>query len=433
MNAPSEIDQFITQLHAEGAAESGGEFSLSPEKALLKIAYYPRPFLEVWLAKVLQSGVVSSSPAISVRITKSETSLRFVGGDWSPETFEQAFYKPQGTGDPALDHLLLGLWYLAIGRDYPFSLSFAHQDLKLHWDGDRFDQTTLKGQGKVARCVPELENQAFLELSVPHWRVTQQCGWFERQRIRSQRTIDLTDCLMERAYVCSVPLYFEGRRIDSLDCSPMHGTTPQSAPFAAGSLADSLPPFRRPQAPGSAAFEQILESSGLSDSVSALWTASVHFEASPSNWKEKPTNSEIVWVKDGVVLARESLTNIPRTVAIAVYVSAEGLKTDLSGFKLVADESTELRKKSIRTGLQVGLQELSINIENFLLSLGEGRELFGQPKRVQSKPWALFSKLLASETELERRNRLARSQFDIRWQAKHGLQDLLGELGVRKA
>ncbi len=341
----SKIDEFLAEQSSEGSSDGSGGFSLAPDKALQKIAQYQRAFPEVWLVKVIQAAVVGASEAIRVKLTRQETIIEFSLPGLSPERLETAFHEPKASGDEALDHLLLGLWYVALGRDYPFTLSFPHYQTSLRWDGDRFHRSAA-GAGST------------LTLRVSHLRVGQVCGWLARRRVVAERCLELGRCLDERCYTCPVPLTVDGRRIDTLlKGFPVPGTA--TIPFFHDLIpVRSLPDWTVPQ--GS------YETAQETQTASIVWTGFVGFEARESFWHGVPTHGGLSWVLDGVVIHRETLPIPTRVVSLEILVSAEGLATDVSGFRLVKNDQLSRRRKTTYATTLGRLKEAKPEFRNAL-------------------------------------------------------------------
>lgn len=319
----SKLDEFLQDLVAEHESDGSGKFMLAPDKALQKIASYQRPFPEVWLVKVVQAAVASESESIQIKLTRDETIITFQGGEWGAEAFAESFHKPESTGEKALDHLLLGLWYVALGQDHPFRISFARADTELHWDGDVFHRNPCERMGETC-------------LSVPHLRVSQVANWMTRRRLSSSKCAELAMCLTKRAYVCPVPIFLDGRRLDSLRNIPSEGELPLH--LDSGFITDGTPRWQPPSES-----QLVFISWDLWGHI--YWKPSVIYEK--GQWDVKPSPCELIWVQDGVVLMSTLLESYSQHgVSLKIHLSAEGLKTDLSGFRLVKDSTLMERRKA---------------------------------------------------------------------------------------
>lgn len=414
MASRSKIEEFLAQQGSEGDSEGSGAFSISPEKALQKIATYQQAFPEVWLVKIIQAAVRAGSSGIDVKLTAEEARFCFEGESWSPELLEEAFHKPESTGDPALDHLLLGLWYVALGKDHPFTLVFPNQGA-LHWDGDRFQRR----DGSVYR----------LTLVVPHLRVGQIVSWIQKRRVIAQRCLELASCLRERCFPCAVPLTLDGQRLDFLFQNFGPDSKARSLPVTHGLIRSDLPRWSLP--PGG--YQR--EGGGQAkEEASVAWTISLHFSAQQGYWRGEHWESELLWVSDGAVLFRERLPNTTRCVSLSIVASAEGLETDVSGFRLVRDEKLTQRRDKVLKSVSVRVSKAGPDFERAIADLGSSAATSGKAGAVMGGIALLFlvpalgvaalGIILGRNTDTEARKFLLqdakRDWKSLRWEISRG-------------
>ena len=100
--------------------------------------------------------------------------------------------------------------------------------------------------------------------------------------------------------------------------------------------------------------EESLESKDLPSTCSLVHFLCAHFAMHGTGesqyWGTKDTSSQIYWVKDGVIIDQEAPFGTQSAVSSCLYLSAEGLKTDLTGFQLQQQETRNQRvKEAIHT------------------------------------------------------------------------------------
>ncbi|MCW5871526.1 MAG: hypothetical protein KIS61_30010, partial [Candidatus Eremiobacteraeota bacterium] len=66
MSRPSELEEFLRAQVDEGAKDSSGQFTLSREKALEKLAAYQLQGGHAWVLKIVQAVVASGASQLAV-------------------------------------------------------------------------------------------------------------------------------------------------------------------------------------------------------------------------------------------------------------------------------------------------------------------------------------------------------------------------------
>lgn len=305
----------------EGRRHSGGEFTLDPEAALRKMADYSLPFAGCWAVKVVQFVVASGSREnIVVCLERRKVTFSFqLGVTWTLEEVEAQLLDPRNRGDRALYHLAQAFWAAAIGEERRFRLRLQGQSQSWEWDGE------------LRRLPCEVVQECRLELS-------------RSASPASADNADLLKALSERCFTCPAPLLVDGRRLDALQRCPRHGWERLHHPlflgFAETEIPDlSLPPFTfdfREGALRKGIPDGLLQELPRRDAASLACQVSFHRKQSLAEgcWPA-PTASQVHWVSDGVVVLSEKLPLNATACAMGLYLSAEGLVTDATGFGLL--------------------------------------------------------------------------------------------------
>jgi hypothetical protein len=194
------------------------------------------------------------------------------------------------------------------------------------------------------------------------------------RKLASNRNAELLRVLVERAHTCPVPLICDGRRLDALEQNPEHGWGPRSQPLMYGALEGDLPLFGVPPCTNSSEPAHLVHrhlSKGKSSEewwshrpkeVAVAFIVSAHIEfrqiGKSSRWEERSGLSRIYWVKDGVVVQSQDLHE-RRLCSVGVFLSADGLQTDLSGLKLTESKERKRRVQVARRMLKEPLQSAS--------------------------------------------------------------------------
>lgn len=349
MRPKSGIDQFLQESKRGGQQDSRGAFTLAQSEALRKLAKFQLPFEGAWSVKIVQAAVAAGrSTTINVTQTRRQTSFAFRGAEsWTPELLQDTLLDPDSTDDSALNHLKSALWEVGFHGRRSFQLRFQDGRM-LEWDGHGFQisQSSEKTDG--------------LEISVSHWSVEEHVGLLGlRGWIRAgKRNAAVAKALGERCYVCPIPLVLDGRSLCSWLSCPSHSQNSTTQPLAV-LLSDhkGLPPLSR--AAGSFRDlklasrsrhirgqidepRELLSSLNQGGESSLTVLVAMHMDRLGTRWTPLTSRSVCHWVSDGAVVEIERY--IYSHCSVALFVSAAGLNTDLSGFQL--RDSLEKHRRS---------------------------------------------------------------------------------------
>lgn len=346
MGRPSELEEFLRSQLEEGAKDSSGQFTLSREKALEKLAAYQLQGGQSWVLKVIQAVVTSGAPELVLRQTGTDTEFHFAPPQpWELQKFEEAFFDPEVSPDRSLDHLKRGLWSVSLHNMRPFLLACPGWGRALIWTG------------KSLQRGPLTERQTVL-LAISHRTVYEGKGLplLRNLEAAAGNAAVLTE-LRDRAFVCSIPLKLDNRRLDALQACPNYGTSKTSFPVYLGFLAGDLPELPippgtmgeyKPIVAGDSTVSKIFHPSAhLPPKVAVACLITAHLREVQKGkvlvWETYAQQSTLFWVRDGVVVDWEVLKSSPGCVSCALFVSAEGLHSDLTGLKLSRGEAYQQR------------------------------------------------------------------------------------------
>ncbi len=222
----------------------------------------------------------------------------------------------------------------------------------LFWDG----RTLSRGSAH------EVER---LTITVSHRRLREGRGLPLLSLIEAAQTnSDNLKALSERAFTLPIALTVDGRRLDSLGRCPGYGYHRYGRPFGIGWGSPSSPCFRLP--PGT--FEVTAQAEGMvglnelsshfaqrqapPEEVSLAWLHTLHFgpprgddESFGADWVLHQFPAKIFWLSQGVVVETETLHEIELSASVAIFLSAEGLESDLSGWSLVESPGRLARQR----------------------------------------------------------------------------------------
>ena len=366
MGRPSELEEFLRTQLDEGAKDSSGQFTISREKALEKLAAYQLQGGQSWVLKIIQAVVCSGAGELVVRQTGTDTEFHFAPPNpWGLAQFEEAFYDPEVSENRSLDHLKRGLWSVSIHNMRPFMLAVPGWSELLVWNG------------KSLQRGPTKDRPAAL-LAISHRTIYEGKGLplLRNLEAASGNAAVLTE-LRDRAYTCSVPLKLDNRRMDALQASPTYGSSKTSFPIYLGFLPGELPELPippatfgeyRPIAPGDATMSKIFHPQAhLPEKVGVACLITAHLREVQRGkvmvWETYSQPSSLFWVRDGVVVDWETLKNAVGCVSCALYVSAEGMTSDLTGLKLARNEAYQQRFQAAVDAFKPFLSQAEVSLE----------------------------------------------------------------------
>lgn len=328
--------------------ESAGAFTLDRSKAWEKLGSFQLPFPTAWVIKIVQAANLLIDSVLEIAQTREATIFKMTRAPgWARPAVEAAIFNPNHEVDRALSHLAVGLRSLAQLKTRPFSVCYPDGE-HVAWDGRAF-QELEKG-----------EADGVFVLAVAHFEFGESSSIFNLGNMvgpKYSQSINSTLCC--RCHLGPHSLKVDGREIGNLLQDPVFGVTGTSRPLALLRVPEMrmLPTFTVAN-PLSHQFDKLgqhqvsvtasatgFEPGEPARPVAALGLLSVAFEKvklrrNDFYYAPGVAHSEIIWLNDGVVVARESLKDVKGPVAVGIVVSCQGLETDVSG--LIPRKSTEM-------------------------------------------------------------------------------------------
>jgi hypothetical protein len=360
---PSQLERLLKDQLAGADLDSSGRFTLAREKALEKLSQFQLAEPTWWVLKIVQAAVASKATELVVRQTSTDTEFFFTPGEpWSVDQVEDALFDPEVSSSPGLDHFKRGLWSATLNQGRPFQLQIAGERESLLW--------TAKGPSRVAGSWDTTC------LTVSHRTLAQGKGLPILRNIEAARlNAELLLVLRERASTCPIPLLVDRRRLDALQAHPTFGHSRRSFPFFVAATQD--PPPLLPLPPGTwrgfvpvetAEPQPAMLTTALSGQTAAgsAMLLSFHAQQVTRNkktfWEALQAPSMFHWVLDGVVVATEPLLADEHCVSAAVFVSAEGLTLDISGFGIRSSDESRARVAEACRCLDPSLQAATLSL-----------------------------------------------------------------------
>jgi hypothetical protein len=371
MEAPSELERFLSAQKSDGEFVSEGQFTLERQHALKKLADYALPFSSAWAVKVIQCAVAGGGDSpIRVDLAAKETRFFFAGSSLDLGSVEESFFDPEPSANAAVRHLVSALWVVGLRHRWGFQLAVPGSDYTLIWDGAKLHRVTTSRKYDCAA------------LTVNHAHVGV-LAWVGGMMSRGSQNAELLLALAEHCFVCPVPLTVDGRRLDSLRGCPEHGDSKATFPIALAVAQADLPSLHIPpasyrQTSFNKAASSDPNSSGGSyaqygdrffrrlhpvQSAAVVLIVTYHAMLQKDDnrqpkWVEMLGSSTISWVRDGAVVDSELLMIDKLRCSVGCFVSADGLAADATGFSLLESQEKSRRRSVARGLVRTALQEL---------------------------------------------------------------------------
>ena len=348
------LSPFLEETTEAGQYDSTGVFTTSVGRGLEMLASYQLAPPSAWILKVVQAAVAWGAQELTVRQSATRTSFAFAHGVRPFPLFElqQALLSTDPSPVGSVEHLTAGLRSVGQGDGRTWRLTNRTGDSseQLVWDGQELSRTG-ESHARAAEVI--------LEVDFTQADRGRRLGRLFRGAGRAR---DEYMEVVKGAYVCPIPLTFDGRRIDSGEHRGSFEKETRLAYLCFGvappdKLAQSpeigLPAgVKRPVWRATDRFSDGHLFSYQGDpeqaKTQAFWQLHFHYKVDSfiipgfdKKFAWKPVNgpSQCHWVRDGVVCQSTALAFPEMSVSLDLYLSAGDLATDLSGLAVVASEA----------------------------------------------------------------------------------------------
>ena len=341
------IESFIEQARSLGAQDSEGVFTIAREQAIRKLAQLQLPGAQSWVLKLLQAAVSSGAQSFTA---EAERHISYFSYD-PTELFEidelvKALTEPEADMGRSLRHLATGLRAVGFGdnRSFTFAFEQGHQCFLLGWDGTRLAKRIVS--------VSRPSSGPLIRLGIAH-------PGPPSRKCPPEVTLEMEE-LRLCAEVATIAVVVNRKRADDFNAPLVDGghglgkRVTLSAGWAPSrrecslqqlALPGALLRSSRPIGLGDRfTDDRIFHVEGRADQTESPCLAKIsygyHIDSHRSSlgkfrFHNKPRYSYVHWVKDGVVVDRHRWKFEPTAVAFDLYLSAEGLPSDLSGLRIV--------------------------------------------------------------------------------------------------
>ena len=352
------MDSFLQEQGSTGQHHEPGTFTIDSGRAWELLAAQAQPFPEAWVLKLVQAACADGCSELRVMQLADTTPFTFEGVEWNWSALSNALGRVAEGGTESLDHLATSLRWLARDVDHPFVLSLPDDHL-VKWDETAFsvEQTEYATAKSPWLCVEHENSEQKASL----------LGRLTRKGAHFSATISTT--LYHRAYTSSVPISIDGLDAVGLHHDPRFAATRDTRPLMLLSIEpeSNLPAFGMSltqdwdsaepqegldievQGTEKAPTERTMHGAVaiLAAYLAEARVARGYFNNQRDHKRRLPQSrsSYLLWVQDGAVISEEELP-LSTSIGFGLAVSAEGLRTDLSGFGLVQDQAFSERRET---------------------------------------------------------------------------------------
>lgn len=358
--AGMDIRQYLREQTREARFDSSGSFTLDLKAAYVKLAAYQLPRPSLWLVKMVQAAVAADSPELIVQQKRDQTHVFFaVLESFDFQVLVRGLQQPIQQPCRFLDHLWVGL--RALGgqqRTFRLKVTLPTEVREIEWDGETVH----------TRCWARNSQACLFHLQVDD------VG--DRAHIRCAQLLEATE-LKHNAHACPIPITMDGLRVDNFEF--MAGDRSQvgnsllllaTDPPGSGCLAWSIPQSIQNRR-GWSLKDSLLDSrpyllrNACQSRLAHIWALRLGYEVirydgryqwgreykqAWSQFETRSLPSLCYWVYDGAIVAYDDLRLPQSPLGLTLYLSAQDLRVDLSGFQ-VHDSHWKLRQRRILSAL----------------------------------------------------------------------------------
>lgn len=372
--------ELLSSASQVGQLDSEGSFTIAGEAAIGKLASFQLPRSSAWILKMVQAAVSAQAPEL--RIAQSNETTTFVFQpqvDFELGALKEALLSPQIQGSPPTRHLAVGLRAVGFGDGRAFTLAFdqGNQRTILGWNNQQLVQ---RAEALEKDSPPTI----YLGVAFPESDQGRSLGGLTKSKGRA--TTEYLE-VARHCDCCPIALYLDGRRIDALQAPPPDEAEGNTAILSLGwaphSPTQRVPPLRVP--PGTQlqqpkwrptdkfTDERVFLLDGDLGNTQANCIIKLRYGYKVQSHRSKHKSfafqaisrrSYYNWVKDGVICYRRASGYKSSPISFEIYLSADDIPTDISGFHLQSSEELTRRETLAR-------EQVLFQAENTLLAIDQ--------------------------------------------------------------
>lgn len=380
MKQASQLDRMLGQASKLGTFDSEGSFTIGGEAAIGKLANFQLPRGSAWILKIIQAAVALQATGIQIQQSNETTTFTFkTFWELQVEELKRALLTPAISGSLGIRHLAVGLRTVGFGDQRPFTLAIDKDSSRtlFGWNGTKLSQREEKIKDTQGVTV-------HLGVAFPAEDLGRRLGGLAKSKGRA--TTEYLE-VVERGEACPIPLIFDGRRLDTLSAPVGGHADGQSVVVSVGWAAFrkelgfprlfmpcGLEPEKKTWRPTDRFTDKrVFHFDGDHNETELTCLAKLRYNFKVTSHRSKHSSfafvtqqrrSHYCWVKDGVIIQKQTSRWNPSAISFELYLSADDLPTDISGFRLQDSEELQRRKNLAR-------EQLTYQAENTMEALIE--------------------------------------------------------------
>lgn len=347
--ASNEIEEYILDQEDEGSVVDSGEFSVDWRKARSRLTSHNLIRPSAWVLYLVQAAVQWNCERLDVVQSRYLTrfSFQFSAGSTPKSTdFESAISSLRVDANTPLEKLALVVEHLRLLPESRFQVKFRNSQEAvesiefgdLHWY-DRFRE-------------PKADT---IVLDINHWRMPDAQEVLPILKARRAQ-LEIRSELDHFCGPCPIPITLDAVRFQGLLCDIDKPGDGPRAPWFLQTFKGNFPSLALPWGLGEET--GTAEDTAVCDALSGVVQVSLRQPPKGSELKAQArARSAILWVKHGVVTQVTPFPFSSQILLLSVFVSADELTSDLTGFQLVENEELRDRVKAIRDCVKAALKE----------------------------------------------------------------------------
>jgi hypothetical protein len=351
-----DLNAFLATQLAEGTSQGEGGFTISHEKAALKMSQYSLPREHAWVLKIVQAAVAWKCFKIDLTQTRTESTFRFSSHQLDQLPSNHDLVSAILRADPESGEPLESL-----GAALRILVEKTHLSFHLLIDkGQDEPQAIYAGvyYGEMDEAKRALRREGWgpgINLAINHIPHTEVNRLLLNYVPIRRNGLPMMMELEKYAYVSPVPITVDGRRLDGVLRSSVLNWNYHRKPLRIAGV--EIPGDLDPPLPICDGFTNLVLSvySRLEDFRSEVplkrseayfvLAAEVGKDSYETTWRA--VRSRIYWVRNGVIVDEEPLPISTRTLELTIYASADGLEADLTGFQLIKNQAYQERRERL--------------------------------------------------------------------------------------
>lgn len=371
MSSQLDIGAFLAEQTAAGEVDSQGDFTVSHNEAVRKLARFALPRTTAWVSKLVQAAVRWGCLSLHLSQSGPETNFHFLMGG-VPLPNEQdilsALVSAGVTGPRAVDAFGLALRGLVEQAQFSFLLVCASSE------GDEpsriYAGAHYGALSETQRMAARYVRPDGISLTVYHHNRPghDRVGG---AIVAAKQAREIVEELRTFAYMSPIPISINKESLEGPLDNPVLGYSASLRPLVLSGLTGlEHSPSHLPLPPGYE--EKIMSLLSHPRRILRKYGGRTHFGAaflmtfrSENAAAESYRRSRLLWLLDGVIVDEEEI-GARDALELRVYANAAGLKTDLTGFRLVETEEYRRRRAEILKAMVRALDDPRLCQADFL-------------------------------------------------------------------